>query len=85
MVTYSEKVDLEGFKMGQKVGLLHPPVGRRFFFSKKFSQKYFFLLKNRHMGDFFGRLLWGVIQPPPPLKTRSWEDPGHPPHPVAEI
>ena len=35
-------------------GGLHPPVGR-FFFSI-FSQKYFFLLKNRHMGDFFGRL-----------------------------
>ena len=29
-----------------------------------FSQKYFFVLKNMHMGDFFGRLLWGVIGAP---------------------
>ena len=35
-------------------GGLHPPVGR-FFFSIFFSQKYFFILKNRHMGDFFGQ------------------------------
>ena len=30
-----------------------------------FFSKIFFLLKNRHMGDFFGRLLQGVIGPPP--------------------
>ena len=40
---------------------LQPPWGttppcRARFFSQFFSQKYFFLLKNRHMGDFFGRL-----------------------------
>ena len=37
------------------------PPCRAIFFLNFFSQKYFFL---RHMGDFFGRLLQGVIGPP---------------------